>query len=80
MDVDVVVVGSVLKCGGGGAQKVSTCFMGVQSFLLSVIPMLIVFRVSVRDFVVGVLIPVVVVFVLTVSDFLLEPVNAHLTI
>ena len=72
MDVDVVVVAVVLKCGGGGAQKVSTCFMGVQYFLLFVIPMLIVLKVSARDFVVGVIVPVVVVFVLAVSDFLVE--------
>ena len=66
MDVDAVVVAVVVMFGGGGTQKVSARFMGVQSFLLTVIPILIALKVSARDFVVGVVGPVDVVCVMAV--------------
>ena len=67
MDIVAVVVAGVNRCGGGGGQNVSTRFMDVQSFLLSVISILIALKVSARDLVAGVEVPVLVVFILVVS-------------
>ena len=67
MDIVAVVVAVVDKCGGCGGQNVSTRFMDVQSFLLSVISILIPLKVSARDLVAGVEVPVLVVFILVVS-------------
>ena len=72
MDVEVVVGAGVVKFGGDGAQKVSTRFMGAQSFLLFVIPTLIVLKVSARVFVAGVVVPVIVVFLVVVTVVLVE--------
>ena len=69
LDVEVVAVAGVVKFGGGGQQKASTLFMGAQSFLLFVIHILIVLKVSARDFFVGGVVPVVDIFVLLVSAF-----------
>ena len=64
MDIVAVVVVGVNKCEGGGGQKVSTRFMDVQSFLLSVISILIALKVSARDLDAGVEVPVFAVVIL----------------
>ena len=64
LDVEVVAVAGVVKFGGGGQQKASTLFMGAQSFLLFVIPILIVLKVSARDLDAEVEVPVFAVVIL----------------
>ena len=64
MDIVAVVVAGVNRCGGGGGQNVSTRFMDVQSFLLSVISKLIALKVSARDLDAGVEVPVFAVVIL----------------